>query len=110
MWRLFKEWIYQVTIAFDQQINTFVGGSADETMSCRCFRLNHIRTYRVLESIINVGFSPFQGPDHCKHAYLKEVLGRQLPYKFYDLAIAMNIQYDKDKLGDLVEIPKCNRH
>lgn len=104
MWRLFKEWVYQVTIALDQFVNTLLGGSADETMSSRCFRLDHIATYRALESGINFIFMPFQGPHHCEHAYMKEVLGRQLPYKFYDLAIEMNIQYDKDKLGDKVEI------
>jgi len=106
MWRLFKEWVYQVTIALDQQANAILGGSADETMSSRCFRLHHIPTYRVLEKIVNALFLPFQGPDHCKHAYEKEVLGRQLPYRFYDLAIGMNIQYDKDKLGDKVEAPE----
>jgi hypothetical protein len=106
MWRLFKEWVYQVTIALDQQANAILGGSADETMSSRCFRLDHIPTYRVLEKMVNVLFRPFQGPDHCKHAYEKEVLGRQLPYKFYDLAIEMNLQYDKDKLGDKVEVPE----
>ena len=31
MWRLFKEWVYQVTIALDQQANAILGGSADET-------------------------------------------------------------------------------
>jgi len=106
MWRLFKEWVYQVTIALDQQANAILGGSADETMSSRCFRLDHIPTYRVLEKMVNVLFRPFQGPDHCKHAYMKEVLGRQLPTKFYDDAIEMNLRYDKDKLGPNIEMPK----
>ncbi len=105
-WNIFKEWVYQVTIALDQGVNTLLGGSADETMSCRCFRLDHILTYRILETGINGMFFIFQGPHHCRHAYMKEILGRQLPYRFYDLAIEMNLQYDKDKLGDKVELPQ----
>jgi hypothetical protein len=106
MWAGFKEWIYQNFISLDQSVNTLLGGSADETMSSRCYRLDHIPTYRILEAIVNVIFYPFQGPDHCTHAYQKEILGRQLPTKFYDLAIEMNLQYDKDKLGPHIELPQ----
>lgn len=101
-----KDYAYQVFIGLDQMVNTLLGGSADETMSSRCFRLNHIKTYRYLEVFVNVLFYPFQGPDHCKHAYEKEVLGRQLPYKFFDLAIEMNLRYNNEKLGNLIEMPK----
>lgn len=100
------EWIYQNSIALDQSVNTFLKGSADETMSCRCYRLNHIRAYRVLEIGINVLFHPFQGPRHCERAYIKEILGRSLPYKFFDRATAMNLQYDKDHLGDQIQMPE----
>ena len=99
-----KEWVYQVFIALDQLANTLLNGSADETISSRCFRLNHIRAYRVAEIFVNCLFFPFQGWDHCRNAYIKEVLGRQLPYEFYDLAVQMNIQHDKDRLGDRVQI------
>lgn len=106
IWEIFKEWAYQSSVSVDQFVNAFVFfGSSDETLSCRCFRLDHILTYRILETFINGLFFLFQGPHHCRHAYMKEVLGRQLPYKFYDLAIEMNLRYDKDKLGDKVEIP-----
>lgn len=101
-----KEYIYQNFIALDQSVNVILAGSADETMSSRCYRLNHIRTYRILELIVNVMFRPFQGPDHCLHAYEKEVLGRQLPTKFYDDAIEMNLQYDKDHLGANIRMPE----
>src|SRR4051812_30260118 len=101
MWVRIKEYTYQVFIGEDQRINAWLGGSADETMSSRCYRLNHIRTYRLLELFVNVLFYPFQGAEHCKHAYEKEVLGRQLPYRFYDLAIEMNLRYDNEKLGNL---------
>jgi hypothetical protein len=102
----FNEWVYQVAIGVDQQINALLGGSADETMSSRCFRLNHIRTYRVLELGVNALFHPFQGPDHCEHAYMKEVFGRQVPEEFYKRAFAMNIEMDKNKLGPNIEMPQ----
>lgn len=100
-----KEWAYQVFIAIDQLANTLLNGSADETISSRCFRLNHIRAYRWAEIFVNCLFFPFQGWDHCRNAYIKEVLGRQLPYEFYDLAVQMNIEHDKAKLGDRIAMP-----
>jgi hypothetical protein len=109
MWgEIIKEWIYQNFISLDQTVNSFLGGSADETMSSRCFRLNHIKTYSILEKIVNFIFYPFQGPDHCKHAYEKEVLGRQYPYRFYTLALEMNLRYDNEKLGNKIEMPDDN--
>lgn len=106
MWNWIKEYFYQNFISWDQDINAKLGGSADETMSSRCYRLNHIRTYRVLEVCVNFVFGFWQGPDHCKHAYQKEILGRQLPTRFYDRAIAMNIQFDKDHLGPDIRMPE----
>jgi hypothetical protein len=100
------EYIYQVFIGVDQLVNTLLGGSADETMSSRCYRLNHIRAYYTLETCVNALFYVFQGPDHCEHAYEKEILGRQLPTKFYDEAVAMNIQFDKDHLGPDIRLPE----
>lgn len=105
MWAWFKEYVYQNFIALDQSVNVILDGSADETMSSRCYRLNHKAAYRILEKIVNAVFLPFQGPDHCKHAYMKEVLGRQLPTKFYDDAIEMNLQYDKNNLGPNITLP-----
>jgi hypothetical protein len=90
----FKEYIYQVVIAFDQQINALTGGMADETISSRCFRLNHKKIYRSAEIFINFLFFPFQGWNHCQGAYIKEIQGRHLPTKFYDLAYEMNLEFD----------------
>lgn len=106
MWAWFKEYVYQNLIALDQQVNAFTGGSADETMSSRCFRLDHIRAYHILEKIINFVYFPLQGPDHCEHAYWKEVLGRQVPQEFYKRAFEINLEMDKDKLGPNIEMPK----
>lgn len=106
MWPAFKEWCYQVFIGVDQLINTLLDGSADETMSSRCYRLNNIRTYRYLELFVNFLFYPLQGADHCKHAYEKEVLGRQVPQEFYKRAFEINLEMDKNKLGPNIEMPK----
>lgn len=99
-----KEWLYQVFIALDQLANTLLDGSADETISSRCFRLNHIKAYRVAEIFVNVLFFLFQGWDHCRNAYIKEVLGRHMPSKFYDLAVEMNVEFDRNMLS--AGIPK----
>jgi hypothetical protein len=78
----FKEWVYQVTIALDQLVNSIFNGSADETISSRCFRLNARNPYKWMEKAVNLLFQPFQGPDHCRRAYLKELNGRQRPQDF----------------------------
>lgn len=36
------------------------------------------------------------------NAYIKDVKGRQLPYKFFDDAIRMNVEFDRNKLGDQI--------
>ena len=101
-----KEWFYQVFIGLDQWVNTWLCGSADETISSRCYRLNHIPAYRVAEAFVNLIFLPFQGPGHCQMAYVKEVRGRHVPAKFYDLAMQMNIEFDREKLGQSIEVTK----
>lgn len=108
MWAFLKEWVYQSYLALDNFGNAFLFfGSADESISSRCFRLNHIKAYRVLEIAVDAGHYPFQGAEHCKKAYIRDVLGRQMPRHFYNKAIAMGIYpIDPSKLGDLVEMPK----
>lgn len=107
IWKFLKEWVYQSTLGLDNFINAFIFfGSADESISGRCFRLNHIKAYRYAEIVINFGFWPFQGWEHCKKAYIKDVLGRQLPKHFYKKAIEMRIEIDPSKLGTDIEMPK----
>jgi hypothetical protein len=104
-WPWFKEYAYQNFIAWDQLLNVTLGGSADETLSSRCYRTRFIPFFNVLRIIIDAGFYIFQGPDHCEHAYIKEVLGRQLPQRFYEDAIRMNIAFDAARLGPNIEMP-----
>lgn len=74
-----KEWVYQNLIAIDQLVNAVFNGKADETISARCYRENHRNPYRWMEKVINWIYTPLQGPDHCKNAYLKELAGRHRP-------------------------------
>lgn len=95
----FKEYGYQVIVALDQTLNALAGGTADETISSRCFRLNHKKTYRIAEIFINSLFMSFEGWDHCEKAYINEVTGRHLSTKFYDLAYEMNLEFDIRRAG-----------
>jgi hypothetical protein len=106
MWADFKEWVYQTVIGLDLLMNAILGGSAGETMSSRCYRLDHIPTYASLEKFVNALFYPFQGPEHCKHAYEKEILGRLCPQDFFARAFELNIEMDKSKLGPNIVVPK----
>ena len=82
-------------------------GSGDEIMNSRCFRMNHIPAYRYLEIFVNKLYYPFQGPERCRNAYMKEVRSRQWPHDCFDKAIAMGIfPTDPDKLGDMVRVPE----
>jgi hypothetical protein len=104
-WPWLKEYAYQNFIAWDQLLNVMLGGSADETMSSRCYRMRFIPAYDVLQKGINILFYPLQGPDHCQRAYTKEILGRQEPQRFYEDAIRMNIAFDAARLGPNIVMP-----
>ncbi|HEU4854393.1 MAG TPA: hypothetical protein VFS89_03795 [Nitrosospira sp.] len=107
MWAFLKEYLYQNFVGFDQWANTRFNGSADETLSSRCYRTRFIPAYNRLRILIDILFFPFQGWNHCEKAYIKDVQGRHLPHMFFEDAIRMNIAFDRNKLGVLVElIPK----
>lgn len=61
-----------ILIGFDQLANAITGGWPDETLSSRCGRLGHRYPYKAWKAIIDTLFEPFQGPNHCRNAYLKE--------------------------------------
>lgn len=65
--------IYQTLIALDQFINTLFGGTADETLSARSFRLGTIRQNKiwyVFQIVIDKIF--FWQPNHCKTSFINE--------------------------------------
>ena len=79
----FKEWLLQIAIWFDQGINVFFWGFADETLSARAYRLSRDRGRHWPKKVIDFAFSLLFGQvDHCKSAYLSEVTRKQLPPQY----------------------------
>lgn len=73
--------ILQIMIAFDQLINTILGGMADETISSRAHRKQHkSRRWRFMRRLIDGLF--FWQKDHCHQSYLAELDRKQLPPNF----------------------------
>lgn len=69
----------QFLIAFDQLINTILGGYADETLSARAWRAEVKGKFfgKVFRPLID--FILFFDKDHCYNSYLSEVQKRQFP-------------------------------
>ena len=68
---------FQILVALDQLVNTFLGGMADETLSARAWR-NHLKGERTwLVKVIDTLF--FWQTEHCRTAYESEVERKQLP-------------------------------
>jgi hypothetical protein len=76
----FYEYFLQLLIAFDQLVNTLLGGWADETLSARCYR-----TRSCFEPMINLLF--FWQPDHCQQAWQWELDRRDLPVEYRELLL-----------------------
>lgn len=66
----------QIMIALDQLANTLIGGYADETISARAHRRGWLRTERVIDWLFLAVFNEF---DHCRNAYMSELLRAHLP-------------------------------
>lgn len=62
-------------IAIDQLINTWFGGSPDETLSSRAYRHRESKPWAY--KLINMLF--FWQEDHCRDAYLAEMERLHLP-------------------------------
>lgn len=68
---------FQVAVAFDQLINSLLGGYADETLSARAWR-HHLDgsrdwPYKLIDMLF------FFQKDHCKEAYESELERMQYP-------------------------------
>lgn len=81
-----KDWGFSIAYGLDLTINAVFRGSPRETISSRCYRLNHIPEYRALEVIINTLAYPFDGTDHCRQSYLNIANGTYLPWEFFEAA------------------------
>jgi hypothetical protein len=79
--------LFQVLIAFDQLLNTLLGGQADETLSARAHRMRMKRhkwwgwTARAIDLLF------FWQKEHCKTAYESELQRAHLP-RYYQAAQA----------------------
>ena len=88
-WKLMFAWWEQVALGFDQFVNTLpppidgTVGYADETLSARSYRAH--RDGKILGKL----FMPlsdllffWQGPGHCKNAYIKEFERKNYPDEY----------------------------
>ena len=88
-WQLLKNYGAQVFIAVDQLCNALIppiDGTlswADETLSARCYRAH--RDGRILGKLfmrpIDLMFF-WQGPGHCRNAYIKEFERKNFPDEY----------------------------
>lgn len=69
--------LMQIAVAFDQLVNTLLGGYADETMSSRCWRLRVRQPYKFLRPIIDSIF--FWQKDHCEQSFKSELARKYQP-------------------------------
>lgn len=89
-WPLLKEWGVQVFLALDQLANVLpppidgTVGYADETLSARCYRAHRDGKRFGLWFMppIDWFFGLWQGPDHCKNAYIKEFERKNYPDEY----------------------------
>ncbi len=72
----------QFLIAFDQLINTMIGGYADETLSARAWRADRDGKIlgKIFRPIIDCLF--FFDPQHCFTSYLAEYERKQFPKEY----------------------------
>lgn len=72
-----SNYFFQVSLAFDQLLNTLFGGWADESLSSRSWRLYIERNRPIPKMIINTIF--FWQENHCKEAYESELERLHVP-------------------------------
>ena len=88
-WQLLKAWGEQVFIALDQLANALpppidgTVGYADETLSARCYRAHRDGKImgKLFMPLIDLLFF-WQGPGHCKNAYIKEFERKNYPDEY----------------------------
>lgn len=89
-WTLLKAYGEQVLIALDQLANALIPpldgtvSYADETLSARCYRAHRDGKRFGLWFMppIDWFFGLWQGPDHCKNAYIKEFARKNYPDEY----------------------------
>ena len=79
-----------LVVAVDQLLNAFLGGSCDETLSSRTYRMARIKggAWAKFEKFVNFLFwkdRDSEGRRHCEMAYIVEVDRIHMPKSFYRL-------------------------
>lgn len=69
----FKLYSYNLVIAHLQLLNSYLGGSPDETPCARAWINRHRYPYKIYVVLLDAVFYPFQGPGHCEGAWNKEL-------------------------------------
>jgi len=88
-WPLIKAYGEQVLIALDQLLNALIPpidgtiGYADETLSARCYRAHRDGKAfgKLFMRPIDLLFF-WQGPGHCRNAYIKEFERKNYPDEY----------------------------
>ena len=88
-WQLLKAYGVQVFIAADQLLNALIPpidgtlSYADETLSARSYRAHRDgkRFGKITMPVIELLFF-WQGPSHCKNAYIKEFERKNYPDEY----------------------------
>lgn len=86
---LIRDYFVQVFLALDQLANALIPpidgtiGYADETLSARCYRAHRDGKIfgRIFMPPIDLLFF-WQGPNHCRNAYLKEFDRQNYPSEY----------------------------
>lgn len=87
---LMRAYFEQVFLALDQLVNALIpplDGTlswADETLSARCYRAHRDGKLfgRIFMPPIDWVFGLWQGPNHCKNAYIKEFERKNYPDEY----------------------------
>ena len=81
-----KKYFLQNLIAFDQQLNTILGGYADETLSSRAYRADRDNKVfgKITRPTIDFIFMLFGDKNHCYNSYTSERNNKHLPPEFRD--------------------------
>lgn len=75
--------LMQLLIALDQVGNALLGGWADETLSARAYRCQHLSlAWRWAHAGIDAAF--FWQDQHCRASYFAESARQQLPPEYRD--------------------------
>lgn len=90
-----------ILLAVDQLGNTLLLGSADETISARCYRRGTLEgsvVWRYFGKFVNTLF--WFEPEHCEQAYYAEQNRCHMPDAYQEFGTSCNISSKETNHGD----------